>query len=98
MLAGLTKVSDHPRQKLLDHDKQSATNALKTTSRRAVQKTAGATSNLLIIKSLIKLQKSTSSQNSSGSVTNKQKMLNLIEQYQVKDIYLQKIDGKLEMI
>ena len=35
-------------QKLLDHAKQSATDALKTGSKRAIQKTAEATGNLEI--------------------------------------------------
>ena len=34
-------------QKLLDHAKQSAANALKTASKRPIQETAGATDNLI---------------------------------------------------
>ena len=45
-------------QKLLDHAKQSATDALKTTSKRAIQKTAEATGDLMVIELLLKSQKS----------------------------------------
>ena len=44
------------RQKLLRHAKESATDGLKTSSKRLIQKTAEATVILLIIKSLTKLQ------------------------------------------
>ena len=42
-------------QNLLDHPKQSATDALKTSSKIAIQKTEEATGYWLVIKSLIKL-------------------------------------------
>ena len=42
-------------QNLLDHAKQSATHALKTSSKIAIQKTEEATGYWLVIKSLIKL-------------------------------------------
>ena len=38
MLAHVAKVSDRARQKLLDHAKQYATDALKTTKQRGIQK------------------------------------------------------------
>ena len=44
-------------QKLLAHAKQSALDALKTTSKKVIQKTAEATGNLLVIKVLIELRK-----------------------------------------
>ena len=40
-------VSGKYSQKLLDHAKQSATDALKTTSKRVIQKTAEETGNLI---------------------------------------------------
>ena len=44
-------------QKLLDHSKKSATDALKTSSKRVIQKTAEATGDLIGNKFLIVLQK-----------------------------------------
>ena len=41
------KVSSKYSQKLLDHAKQSVTDALKTTSKRIIQKTAEATDDLI---------------------------------------------------
>ena len=57
-------------QKRLDHAKQSTTDALKAAWKRAVQKRAKDTGDLIDIKSLIKLQKlsRTSPQNSLGTV------------------------------
>ena len=49
------KVSSKCSQNLLDHAKQSATDALKTSSKIAIQKTEEATGYWLVIKSLIKL-------------------------------------------
>ena len=40
-------ISSKYSQKLLDHAKQSATDALKTSSKRVIQKTAGATGDLI---------------------------------------------------
>ena len=63
-------------QKRLDHAKQSATDALKTASKRPIQKISEATGYLMGNKLLIKLQKSqkTSPQNNSEKVSNKQKI------------------------
>ena len=47
MLARVARVSDCTRQKLLYHAKQSATDAFKTASKRAIQKTAEATGCLI---------------------------------------------------
>ena len=57
-------------QKRLDHAKQSTIDALKAAWKRAVQKRAKDTGDLIDIKSLIKLQKlsRTSPQNSLGTV------------------------------
>ena len=43
-------------QKLLDSAKKTTTNAIKTASKRAIQKTAEATGDLMVTKLLIKLQ------------------------------------------
>ena len=60
-------------QKLLDHAKQSATDAFKTASKRAVQKSAKATGDLIGNKTaneIVKIWKN-SQQNNSETVTNK---------------------------
>ena len=60
------------RQKLLDHAKKSATDSLKTSSKRVIQKTAEATGDLIGNKNanrIIKASKS-SQQNNSETITN----------------------------
>ena len=62
------------RQKLLDHAKQSATDSLKTTSKRAIRKTAKATGDLIgnkIDNRITKVSRS-SPQNNSDIITNEQ--------------------------
>ena len=59
-------------QKLLDHAKQSATNVLKTSSRRVIHTTAEATGDLIgnkIVDRITKVSKN-SQQNNSDKVTN----------------------------
>ena len=51
-------VIDKYSQKRLYHGKKSDTDGIKTASKRAIQKTAAATGNLMAIKLLIELQKS----------------------------------------
>ena len=51
-------VSSKCNEKLLDHTKQSATDAPKTTSKTGIEKTAEATENLICMKMLTKLQRS----------------------------------------
>ena len=51
-------LSSKDSQKLLDHAKQSATDALKTSSKRVIQETAEATGDILEMKLLIKLHES----------------------------------------
>ena len=71
-------------QKLLDDAKQSGTdNALKDASKRAIQKTAEATSDLIGNKNADKITKVSisSPQNSLETVEVKQKIWNLIEKY-----------------
>ena len=59
-------------QKFLDHAKQSATDALKTVSKRAIQKTAAATVDLIGKKIAAKITKisNNSQKNNSETVTN----------------------------
>ena len=65
-------LSSKHSQKLLDHAKKSATDALKTSSKRALQTTAEATGDLIGNKIADKITKvsRTSSQNSIGIVIN----------------------------
>ena len=60
-------------QKLLDHAKQSATNALKTTSKSVIQKTAEATDDLISnkITNIINKFKKRSPNNNSKTIANK---------------------------
>ena len=63
---------DKYSQKLLNHAKQSATDALKTSSKRVIQKTAETTGDLIgteIVNKIAKISK-TSQQNNSETVTN----------------------------
>ena len=66
-------------QKLLDHPKQSATDVLKTASKRAIQKTAEANSGLIVIRIADKITKVSRkfTQNSSETVTNKTENIGL---------------------
>ena len=59
-------------QKLLDHAEKSATDALKTSSKRVIQKTAEATGDLISNKTANKITKlsKNSQQNNSETVTN----------------------------
>ena len=68
-------------QKLLDYPKQSATDALKTASKRAIQKTPGATVDLIGNKLMINLQ---SSQEVNQRIV--QRQLTVKQEYQ-KNIY-----------
>ena len=79
-------------QNFLDYAKQSATDALKTSSNRAIQNAAGATGNLSGNK-ISKVSK-TSHQHNSETVTNE----NDKKMPKKKDIYLQTKDKKLCMI
>ena len=71
-------------QNLLDHAKQSATDAFKTALKRAIQETAEATSDLMGKNPLIKLQKSWKLYHKivQGQLQMKQKILNMIKKYQ----------------
>ena len=78
------------RQKILDHAKQSATDAFKTSSKRLIQKKAEATGYLILIKLLTKLQ-------GFQKIHNKIIQRQLQMKYLKKDIYHQKQDRKLLM-
>ena len=75
------------RQKHLDHAKQPATDALKTSSKRVLQKT-------LVIKLLIELQKF---QKIHNKINQRQLQICMIMKYLKKNMYLQKKDKKLSM-
>ena len=85
--------------KVFDHDKQSATGALKTTSKIVIQKTAEATFDLIgndltgnKINDKITKTSKTSKQNNSETATNRYN-----KEYLKKNISLQKKDKKLLM-
>ena len=71
-------------QNLIDHAKQSATDTFKTSSKRAIQKTAGKLVIWLVKKLLTHLQKSRK------LLHMKKKLLELIEKYLEKDVYPRK--------
>ena len=82
-------------QKLLDHAKQSAPDVLKTTSKRAIQKTVNKADDLIgnkIADRITKVSK-TSQQNNSETVTNDND-----KEIPKERIYLQKKDRKPIMI
>ena len=82
-------------QRILDHAKQSATDALKTTSKRVIQKTTKSTSDLTdnkIANKNTEVSKN-SQQNNLETVKNE-----VIKKYLKKDIYLQNKDRKLLII
>ena len=76
-------MSDKYRQKLLDNAKQYATDALKTTSKRVIQKIAEETGDFIgnkIVNTIMKVSKN-SQQNNSETVTNEHNKEILIERY-----------------
>ena len=81
-------------QKHFNHAKQSTTDALKTISKRAIQKTPEATSDLIENKIADKITRVSKA----FSQNNSEKILNMIEKYIEKDKYIQNIDRKLLMI
>ena len=80
-------------QKLLDSAKKSTTDAIKTASKRAIQKTAEASVDLIGNKIVDKI--TNLSKKSSAEFKMKYKMIK--QKCQEKDIYLQKKDNKLLM-
>ena len=62
-------------QKLLDHAKQSATDAIKTASKRVIQKTAEATSDLIGSKIVDKITRVSKTSPQNNSEVNEEKIL-----------------------
>ena len=83
-------------QKLLDHAKQSATDTLKIASKRAIQKIAEATFDLIGNKIASKIQNvlRKSRQNNLETVTNEAKVTEHDKKYLKRGIYYQKNDRK----
>ena len=82
------------RQKLIDHTKQSATDALKTSSKRVIQKTAEATGILIGNKIANKTMEVSKIYN---RIIHRQLQMSMIKKYLKKNMYLQKKDKKLMM-
>ena len=93
-------LSSRYSHKLLDHAKQSATDALKSTSKKVIQKTVEETGDLIGNKIANKTTKAsrTSPQNMLETVTNETEILDLTEKCQKKNKYLHKKVSKLLMI
>ena len=93
-------ISGKYSQKLFDHAKQSATNTLKTASKKQLKKLQKQLVIRLVIKLLMKSQKSQKLHHKiiQKQLKVKQKIQDLIKKYQKKDISLQKKDSKLFMI
>ena len=94
-------ISNKYSQKLVDIAKRSATDAIKTASKRAIQKTAAAIGDLIgnkIADKLQAFQRSCNQKNLQGNCIQKNySQVKLIIKYQKKDIYLHKKDNKLLM-
>ena len=86
-------MSNEYSQKLLDGAKKSRTDAIKTASKRAIQKTAEATGDLIGNDIANKITKA--SKELHLKITQRQMEMNW--KYQKKDIYLQEKDNKLLM-
>ena len=82
------------RQKLLDHVKQSATDALKTSSKRVIQKTSEATGDSIGNKIANKI---TQTKKVHEQIIQRPLSMSMIKKNQKKDVYLQKKDKKLLM-
>ena len=89
-------ISNKYSQKLVDTAKKSATDAIKTASKRAIQKTAEATEDLIGNKIADKFT-STSKKNLRNYLQRSCTQKKLIMKYQKKDIYLRKKNNKLLM-
>ena len=82
-------------QKLLDYVKQSPTDALKTTSKRAIQKTAEATGDLIVHRIANKITRVSKTSPKNNSETNEEEILK--ERY-IPPEQRQKIIGNLRLI
>ena len=85
-------MSNRYSQNLVDTAKKSATDAVKTTSKRAIQKQLKQLEIWLVIKLLIKLQV-----HKKNHAMKKYSQMKLIMKYQKRDIFLQKKGNKLLM-
>ena len=86
---------ENTAKKTLDYAKQPATDALKTSSKSVIQKTAEATDDLVGIEIANRITKS---QKVHYRLIQEQLQMNMLKKYQKKDIYLQKIYRKSLMI
>ena len=86
---------ENTAKKPLDYAKQPATDALKTSSKSVIQKTAEATDDLVGIEIANRITKS---QKVHYRLIQEQLQMNMLKKYQKKDIYLQKIYRKSLMI
>ena len=86
---------ENTAKKPLDCAKQPATDALKTSSKSVIQKTAEATDDLVGIEIANRITKS---QKVHYRLIQEQLQMNMLKKYQKKDIYLQKIYRKSLMI
>ena len=82
-------------QKLLDHAKKSATDALKTSSKRVIQKNTKASGDLIGNKITNESQKFRKIHN---KIIQRQLQMRMIKKYLKRDIYLLKKDKKLLII
>ena len=82
---------ENTAKKPLDYAKQPATDALKTSSKSVIQKTAEATDDLVGIEIANRITKS---QKVHYRLIQEQLQMNMLKKYQKKDIYLQKIYRK----
>ena len=86
---------ENTAKKPLDYAKQPATDALKTSSKSVIQKTAEATDDLVGIEIANRITKS---QKVHYRLIQEQLQMSMLKKYQKKDIYLQKIYRKSLMI
>ena len=86
---------ENTAKKPLDYAKQPATDALKTSSKSVIQKTAEATDDLVGIEIANRITKS---QKVHYRLIQEQLQMNMLKKYQKKDTYLQKIYRKSLMI
>ena len=83
------------RQKLIDHTKQSATDALKTSSKRVIQKTEEAI--VILIGNKIANKEAMEVSKIYNRIIQRQLQMSMIKKYLKKNMYLQKKDKKLMM-
>ena len=94
----VTRLSNKYSQKLLDTAKQSTIDAIKTASKRVIQKTVEATGDLVGNKITNKITKISKTSQFHNRIVQKQLQMRMIKKYLKKDINFQKKDRKLLMI